>query len=62
MIRKLPPVPECRLSARLPARPEAIHLQPGGIALDKWKYEEGRLEARIPGFAVHQMVVARLPE
>jgi len=62
LIRDIPPVPPCRISLRLATRPSAVELQPRGVALDGWKYEQGRLEADVPGFEIHQMVVIRIGE
>ena len=56
-ITDIPPVPECHISVRLPAKPATVHLQPQGVPLDGWRWENGRLEADVPGFEIHQMVV-----
>jgi hypothetical protein len=56
-ISTIPPVPACHVSVRLPAKPAAVKLQPQNVALANWSFANGRLEADIPGFAIHQMVV-----
>jgi hypothetical protein len=57
IITDIPPVPGCRISVRLPERPRSVELQPQGTGVEGWTYEHGRLEAEIPQFGVHQMVV-----
>jgi len=59
-ITHLPPVPPCHVSIRLPAKPTAVHLQPSAKALEGWRFESGRLEADLPAFDVHQMVVMQI--
>jgi hypothetical protein len=59
---EIPAVPKCHISVRLPAKPQAVHLQPQGIALDGWKFDSGRLEADLPPFEIHQMVVIDIPD
>jgi hypothetical protein len=39
------------------ARPTAVWLQPTGVRLKEWRFENGRLEADLPQFEIHQMVV-----
>ena len=56
-ITDIPPVRPARISVRLPARPTAVTLQPQGAALEGWRFTNGRLEATVPEFAIHQMVV-----
>jgi len=57
MITEIPPVPECHVTVRLPARPKSVELQPQGTPLNGWTYEDGRLEVAVPSFGIHQMVV-----
>ena len=60
IITKIPPVSECRISVRLPVKPTKVHLEPEGITLTGWTFENGRLEAVIPSFDIHQMVVMQV--
>jgi hypothetical protein len=60
LISEIAPVPKCHLSVRLRAKPQAAYLQPQGIALEGWKFQHGRLEADLPPFEIHQMVVIEL--
>jgi hypothetical protein len=55
-ITEIPPAAPCRLSVRLPSRPKSVVLQPGSRPL-KWTYAKGRVEAQVPKFALHEMVV-----
>lgn len=59
-ITDIPVVPSCRVSVRLPARPQTVSLQPDDERLSDWSFEDGRLEVTIPSFAIHQMVVMEL--
>lgn len=61
-ITNIPPVPVCRISVQLPAQPTAVHLEPGSIPLTDWTFENGRLQAEVPGFAIHQMVVMQVSD
>jgi hypothetical protein len=56
-IGALPKVPLCRVSIQSPQRPTRITLQPQGTPLADWHYNADRVEAAVPEFAVHQMVV-----
>jgi len=56
-VTDIPPVPPCRVSVRLPARPTSVRLEPQGVPVDGWTCEHGRLEVMLPGFAIHQMLV-----
>jgi hypothetical protein len=56
-IRSLPSVPPCQVSIRAAQKPAQVTLQPQGISLADWSYEDGRVQANIPEFTVHQMVV-----
>ncbi len=56
-ISNIPPVETTHVSIRLPARPASVKLQPQNQVLQGWEYSRGRLEADVPGFAIHQMVV-----
>lgn len=56
-ITDIPAVPPCRISVRLPKKPASVELQPQGIRLDDWRFDAGRLEAEVPEFRIHQMVV-----
>ena len=60
MITGLPPVPRSHVSARLPARPKAVWLEPQHQKLPDWKYDRGRLTVELPEFAVHQVVAIQL--
>jgi hypothetical protein len=60
-ITNIPPLPECRVWVRLPARPTTVQLQPEGVPLEGWSFAEGRLEATVPGGGIHEMVVVDLP-
>lgn len=59
-INRLPPAPACQVSIRLPSKPVNVTLQPQGTDLLEWQYHNGRLEAEIPGFDIHQMVVMKI--
>lgn len=59
-ITDVPTAPRTAISIRLPTKPKAVTLKPQGTALERWAFSNGRLEAVIPGFAVHQMVVMRV--
>jgi len=59
-ITDIPPVPRTRISVRLPARPTAVTLQPQGAAPENWTFANGRLDAVVPEFGIHQMVVMRV--
>ena len=61
-ITDIPPAPPCHVSVRAQAKPIAVTLEPVGQSLSGWTWENGRLEADIPGFAIHQMAVVRLPK
>ena len=56
-ITAIEPAPECRIVVKTPGRPVAVELQPQGTSLHDWHYEGGRVEIRVPGFDIHQMVV-----
>ncbi len=56
-ITNIPPVQATHISVQLPAKPAKVTLQPQNQALPNWQFKEGRLEADVPGFAIHQMVV-----
>jgi hypothetical protein len=56
-ITSLPTVPACRVSIRSERKPVRVSLQPQAMPLTEWRYEAGRVEATIPPFQVHQMVV-----
>jgi len=57
LIQRIPPVPACRVSIRLPSTPVRLELQPQGAAVESWRYERGRVEAAIPAFSIHQVLV-----
>jgi hypothetical protein len=61
-IRSLPSVPPCRISVRAQREPQRVILQPQGTPLTDWRYENGRVEATVPEFQVHQMVVLEFGE
>ena len=61
-ITRIPAVPASRVWLRLPRRPATVHVEPGGRRVTDWRYADGRLEVRAPGFAIHQVVVAEPPE
>jgi hypothetical protein len=56
-ITDLPPAAPCTVSVRAATKPSSVTLQPEGKPLRRWTYENGRVEAEIPEFAIHQMVV-----
>ena len=56
-ITNIPPAPPCHVSVRLPAKPAAVWLQPEGVRLTQWRYDDGHLELDLPQFAIHQMIV-----
>jgi hypothetical protein len=56
-IRSLPEVPASRVSVRTERKPDRVVLQPQGTPLTSWRYENGRVEATVPGLVVHQMLV-----
>ena len=55
-ITAIEPAAECRVVVQTPDRPASIELQPQGTAVGDWHYDSGRLEIRLPGFDIHQMV------
>ncbi|MCX7013224.1 MAG: hypothetical protein NTW86_11815 [Candidatus Sumerlaeota bacterium] len=56
-ITNIPPVAPCHVSLRLDAKPAVVRLEPGATELKSWKYEADRLEADLPEFPIHQMMV-----
>lgn len=56
-ITNLPPVPDCHVSVKLAARPTSVKLQPQNSDITNWRFTNGRLEADVPSFAIHQMIV-----
>jgi len=58
-IRRLPPVPPCGVTLRVPRKPQAVFVQPGNIKIGDWRYVNGRVELRAPPFDVHQMIVVQ---
>ena len=58
----LPLVPLCKIRLRTPQEPREVLLQPQNTRLDDWQYVDGCVEANIPAFKVHQMIVVRLGE
>ena len=56
-ITHIPEAPPCHISVRLSTEPLQVLLQPQDIRLEPWRFENGRLEADIPPFKLHQMVV-----
>lgn len=56
-IRSLPKTPPCPISVRSDRKPTRIMLQPQDEPLSDWQYAHGRIEATVPEFDVHQMVV-----
>jgi len=61
-ITNIPPVPPCRVSVRLPAKPTSIRLIPQNTTLEDWTYENGRLNAVLPEFAIHQLMVVEVAD
>ena len=61
-ITAIEPVPACRVVVQAPDRPVAVELQPQGTSLHDWDYDRGRLEIRLRGFDIHQMVVLTMRE
>jgi hypothetical protein len=59
-ITDIAPGPRREISIRLPRRPTAVTLQPQNAPLERWTFENGRLEATVPEFDVHQMVVMQV--
>jgi len=59
-ITDIPPVPPTHISLRLRARPTAVTLQPQDRSLEGWTFENGCLEAVVPQFGIHQMVVIQV--
>jgi hypothetical protein len=59
-IRQLPQVPPCRISVRTDQKPSRVVLQPQDTPLTSWHYKNGRVEATLPEFDVHQMVLLEL--
>ncbi len=57
-ITNIPPVPATHISVKLPVKPASVKLQPQNQEIQNWQFKDGRLEADVPGFAIHQMVVA----
>jgi len=55
-ITDIPPVRPCHVSIKFPSRPAAIRLEPQGIELNGWIYKNGRIEADLPEFQVHQIL------
>ncbi len=56
-IHSLPTVPPCHVTIRAAQKPTHVTLQPQDIPLADWSYEDGRVQATVPEFNVHQMVV-----
>ncbi len=56
-IDRLPEVPSCSVTVRVPSKPAAITLQPQGAPIENWQYKDGRVPVPVPAFDVHQIVV-----
>lgn len=56
-VTDIPPVPGCRISLRLPAKPRSVVVQPAGQKLRGWGWQGGRVEIDAPAFLIHQMLV-----
>lgn len=56
-ISDIPPSPATHVSMKIAAKPTSVKLQPQNEELKNWQYKNGRLEADIPGFDIHQMLV-----
>jgi hypothetical protein len=61
-ITSIPPVAPCRVSVRLSRKPSRVELQPQNVPLQEWRFEDGRLEAEVPGFEIHQMLIATVDQ
>jgi hypothetical protein len=59
-ITNIPPAPPCHVSLRLPTKPTSIRLVPQETTLKDWTYENGRLNAALPKFAIHQLMVVEV--
>lgn len=56
-ITDIPPVPPCRVSVRLPAKPIHVRVVPDDSALTDWTFIDGWLRMTVPQFAIHQLLV-----
>jgi len=56
-ITDIPAVPPCHVSIKSPSKPLAIRLEPQGTDLNGWAYRDGRIEADVPEFQIHQILV-----
>lgn len=56
-LSQLPAAAACEVQLRVAARPRAVTLQPQDVPLSDWSYQDGIVRAKIPSFAVHQIVV-----
>lgn len=62
VITDIPPAPSSHVSLRSASKPSALYLQPQNRKITDWKYEKGRVEIRVPQFAIHQMVVVEFAD
>lgn len=60
-ITDIPAVPTTRVTLLLERRPRMITLQPQAKPLNDWTFQDGKLELKLPAFAIHQMVVIQSP-
>ena len=58
-ITDIPTAPRCHVSIKSPSKPVAVRLEPQGVNLDSWAYKNGRIEADVPEFQIHQILVMR---
>lgn len=56
-ITDIPPAPATHVSVKLAARPKLVKLQPQNKEIKNWQYVNGRLEADMPSFDIHQMLI-----
>jgi hypothetical protein len=56
-IRDLPSVPPCQVSIASHKKPMRVSLQPQNKQVPDWQYNAGRVQATLPKFKIHQMLV-----
>jgi hypothetical protein len=61
-IHHLPAAGPCQVSIRTSRQPSRVTLQPQAMPLANWDYDAGRVQATVPQFQVHQMVVLDFDE
>ncbi|MBM3334561.1 hypothetical protein FJY63_07855, partial [Candidatus Sumerlaeota bacterium] len=59
-IRSLPQVPPCRMTLRVPRKPQDVRVRPGNGEVGDWWYGAGRVHFLAPAFNVHQIIEVQL--